>query len=513
MNPLFKKRLQKKNPPPISPQVRLEDDAKTKQSWTWFNRQLKPSGWVKFTPSDKYCVDRGFIPVQYCDVYQQSLSPVNVEAKPNPLKKRFNSRRFTSFVMKNGERGVHYALGYMELYELIKDYGVVDELGVIQDYVGPALNGERLRVNARQQSQANEGDDNRAVLEAVKWAGKETTTGGNPSPEESSPRSTGERTRSFISSMTTTPDSDNEEAEWDGSMNEEAMPTFIPEAKHPTIMVTSLPTTSKENAVQTIQERVHGTECQLPLANTSDDNRAAVEAMEYARGRKLSTKELSPERATIRKWTSGSDMTSPESNDEAPEWNGSSNEKRMPACSSDNTHHAVTVETEDPVVTGQYLPKISKTNPVRPIQEASTQDVNPNSSSSLSSRSASSSSTVRLEDKAVAALTNRGHSVLPLKKPGSPGEIYYGVSKIVAALPVASPITGLRIAAITTTTRSSKRLREEPSSSPYRPCTMQPAWLWTTTATFEECFQNLLQKDEKFCQFDGVDRGWEGVEI
>lgn len=168
----------------------------------------------------------------------------------------------------------------------------------------------------------------------------------------------------------------------------------------------------------------------------------------------------------------------------------------------ERTHPAVAVEAKDPAVTGQSLPRTRKRNPVQPIQEIS---------SSLSSLSASSS--LRLQEKAVAALTNRGYSVLPLKRQCNPGEVYDVTSKTVAAMPIASPITVLSTASTTITTSTTRSLREEPSISPYRPYTRQPAWLWTTAATFEDCFQSLLQKDEKFCQFDGVNRGWAGTEI
>jgi hypothetical protein len=109
----------------------MDDDPKSiDMAYRWWNDHLKPSGWVRFTPKKQFCNFCGFIPVQY------TAGMMN--------------RKAVAHVLKHGKRGKHYAIGWMDLYYLVKAFG---ELGldngtwrpgmrrnqIILDYEGPPL--------------------------------------------------------------------------------------------------------------------------------------------------------------------------------------------------------------------------------------------------------------------------------------------------------------------------------------------------------------------------------------
>ena len=77
-------------------------------SWRWWNQHLLNAGWIRFKADSKYCFADGFIPVQY--VTKESGD---------------NVRTIKKYVMTHGERGVHYVLGWHELYDLVKKFGIL----------------------------------------------------------------------------------------------------------------------------------------------------------------------------------------------------------------------------------------------------------------------------------------------------------------------------------------------------------------------------------------------------
>jgi hypothetical protein len=108
----------------------MKGQATTKEdtAWRWWNDHLKASDWIRFTPKAKFCELDGFLPVQY--------------------KMGRDNRKAVAHVLKHGERGVHYAIGWKELYRLVKRYGELErsttfrpgaEHEIMLDYEGPPL--------------------------------------------------------------------------------------------------------------------------------------------------------------------------------------------------------------------------------------------------------------------------------------------------------------------------------------------------------------------------------------
>jgi hypothetical protein len=109
----------------------MDDDSKrANMAYRWWNDHLKRSHWIHFTPKKQYCNLSGFIPVQYATGME--------------------NRKSVAHVLKHGKRGKHYAIGWVDLYYLVKTFG---ELGsdngtwrpgmhrhqIILDYEGPPL--------------------------------------------------------------------------------------------------------------------------------------------------------------------------------------------------------------------------------------------------------------------------------------------------------------------------------------------------------------------------------------
>jgi hypothetical protein len=118
----------------------MKDQATTKENtaWRWWNDHLKPSDWIKFTPKAKFCELDGFIPFQY--------------------KMDRDNRKAVAHVLKHGERGVHYAIGWKELYRLVKRYGELElsttfrpgtKHEIMLDYKGPPLAIEEQSSNKK----------------------------------------------------------------------------------------------------------------------------------------------------------------------------------------------------------------------------------------------------------------------------------------------------------------------------------------------------------------------------
>lgn len=82
----------------------------------WWNDFLKPTprrkGWLQFRPPQ--CMDWGFIPEQYVkDVVDPSSSN--------------DCSLLINHVLRHGIRGVHYAIGWQELYQLLRRFGRIDD--------------------------------------------------------------------------------------------------------------------------------------------------------------------------------------------------------------------------------------------------------------------------------------------------------------------------------------------------------------------------------------------------
>jgi hypothetical protein len=97
-------------------------------AYRWWNDFLKPtsrrSGWLQF-PSGQG-TDWGIIPEQYTkDVPDASSSPSN------------NQDVIVKHVQQYGQRGVHYAIGWYELYLLLHRFGTMEN-GEFK-YQGPPL--------------------------------------------------------------------------------------------------------------------------------------------------------------------------------------------------------------------------------------------------------------------------------------------------------------------------------------------------------------------------------------
>jgi hypothetical protein len=89
------------------------DKKKEQDSRFWWTCHLIPSKWETFSPSAAYCQDWGFVPVQY-------LSQYKIEQ-----------------VKKFGTRGIHFAIGWIELYDLLRANATFDGEDFIITYNGP----------------------------------------------------------------------------------------------------------------------------------------------------------------------------------------------------------------------------------------------------------------------------------------------------------------------------------------------------------------------------------------
>jgi hypothetical protein len=149
----------------------LFDAQKQNYAWQWWKNQLAKgeTPWIRFRPKEKYCANEGFIPYQY-----RAMIPVE---KPTI---RYN-RVIQKQVLKHGYRGVHYAMGWLELFDLIATFGIIstestsaDSLSgrppalldteslskrppILLDYKGPPLNVSANALNDACNNKRNAG--------------------------------------------------------------------------------------------------------------------------------------------------------------------------------------------------------------------------------------------------------------------------------------------------------------------------------------------------------------------
>lgn len=92
------------------------DKKKKDYAWKWFADHLSAkssSPWTRFRPKEKYCESDGFIPFQY-RLTSQSKNKNSTSASET-----------IKLVQAIGTRGVHYAIGWVELFDLLLKYGTV----------------------------------------------------------------------------------------------------------------------------------------------------------------------------------------------------------------------------------------------------------------------------------------------------------------------------------------------------------------------------------------------------
>ncbi|CAJ1964026.1 unnamed protein product [Cylindrotheca closterium] len=105
---------------PIMPRDRLQAmvddfDEKEKTAFAWkmhclYNKKIEY--WYVFLPPEKYCSSNAFVPIQY-----NSLLPPGI-------KKSQIKRETASLVLKKGTQGIHFAIGWQELYVMLLEYGI-----------------------------------------------------------------------------------------------------------------------------------------------------------------------------------------------------------------------------------------------------------------------------------------------------------------------------------------------------------------------------------------------------
>lgn len=111
-------------------------------------------GWLEFNPPSKYCCSHGFIPVQYVTNELQEQQPHNGSSSTTSSLTSASRKRITQDILKRGKQGVHYAIGWEGLYDLIRSYGQfrpdnhqvrpgVANHEIIVDYKGPPLPSEK----------------------------------------------------------------------------------------------------------------------------------------------------------------------------------------------------------------------------------------------------------------------------------------------------------------------------------------------------------------------------------
>ncbi len=99
------------------PRIRTAEEYQIDMACRWWNDHLKPTcrrdGWIKFRLV--HGVDWGFIPAQYIKGLVNPSSPKTINLVVN-------------HVLLHGQRGTHYAIGWQELYHLLRRFGRNDNL-------------------------------------------------------------------------------------------------------------------------------------------------------------------------------------------------------------------------------------------------------------------------------------------------------------------------------------------------------------------------------------------------
>lgn len=126
-------------------------ELKTDMAYKWWNDHLRITknrkvGWIEFRPAAKLIENSGFIPVQYVhDLLQHDSSSGSVSSLSSA-----STKQVTLHVLKHGKRGIHYAIGWTELYDLVRRFGKTRKDDhylrpgdphheIIVDYKGPPL--------------------------------------------------------------------------------------------------------------------------------------------------------------------------------------------------------------------------------------------------------------------------------------------------------------------------------------------------------------------------------------
>ena len=147
-----KQKQQRYHPHDGHPTVVSDDDRLQGLASRWWADHLRSSDWLRFKPPNHYCEDYGYVPIQYVrqakeKQQQQQLQRQQQQNHSSNSKSKISSSRsyIVKHVMQHGTRGEHYAIGYMDLYNLLRKYGTFsknDDDGldeILVDYNGPPL--------------------------------------------------------------------------------------------------------------------------------------------------------------------------------------------------------------------------------------------------------------------------------------------------------------------------------------------------------------------------------------
>ena len=153
-----KQNQQRYHPHDGHPTVLSDDDRLQGLASRWWTDHLRPSDWLRFKPPHHYCEDYGYVPIQYVrqakekqqqlqlQKQQQQQQQLQHSHSGNSKSKISSSKSYVvKHVMQHGTRGEHYAIGYMDLYNLLRKYGTFsknDDDGldeILVDYNGPPL--------------------------------------------------------------------------------------------------------------------------------------------------------------------------------------------------------------------------------------------------------------------------------------------------------------------------------------------------------------------------------------
>jgi hypothetical protein len=115
----------------------------------WYKEDLRPAGWIHFLPSrqEKQVFNWGFIPAKLANKFK------------------------IKDILKHGRKGVHYALGWDGLHEMVEEYGVLTKTGDFKFrfrvkecdtpdlVIPPVLNGGVAAASAPTVSQSSASED------------------------------------------------------------------------------------------------------------------------------------------------------------------------------------------------------------------------------------------------------------------------------------------------------------------------------------------------------------------
>ena len=113
-------------------------------AWIWWEHYLRKAGWKQFIPN-QHAESFGFLPVQYLQDYDLEEEKNDENGPSEKNKNKPNARDLAHFLMKHGKRRQHYAIGWDDLYFMVKEYGTFDTVypTFLLDYNGPPLFGQK----------------------------------------------------------------------------------------------------------------------------------------------------------------------------------------------------------------------------------------------------------------------------------------------------------------------------------------------------------------------------------